>query len=81
MGRMSGIQIEAVKKDILKQIGAYLLVNSVTRLEFYKRIGMAPSTFKIKEANPGRFTLDELFRIANALDMHLYVTVGKDAAS
>ncbi len=78
MGRMSYDQIEDVKKSILKQIGGQLTANRIPKLRFYEKIRMSPSTFKAKENDPGRFTLDELFTIAKTLNMRLYVSIGKD---
>lgn len=78
MGRMSTDQITAVKKKLLKQIGGSLMASQISRGEFYKKINMANSTFKNKECDPGKFSLDELFSIATALNMHLYVSIGKE---
>lgn len=78
MGRMSADQINATKRKLLRQIGGSLVASQISRGEFYKKIRMANSTFKTKECDPGRFSLDELFSIANALNMHLYISIGKE---
>lgn len=48
------------------------------KLEFYKRIGMSPRTYNLREADPEKFTRGELLKIANVLNISMATLLAGD---
>lgn len=80
MPRLAISEQEKRSRKIISAIHYYREMNGVGKTDFHKRCGFTNTTFNKRERSPEEMTLEELYRIANVLNVGVKITIGEFTA-